>query len=141
MNEPYNLDSWDIETIQYVKENQKPTLTGIKTIWAERCALDVGYVQFQDIAVHLLRLCERLKLSNLGAYLVVDIALRLSPSKEWELGFNFLNNNTFFHNENDKYWARVTAVMASVFMNADMKDLPGYTPSENYRLTFSTKSS
>jgi hypothetical protein len=111
------LDEWDNKMIQLFKSNRVDSLEEIKQIWADRCALDIEYVQVRDIFEHLMTLAIDMNL------ITPDNMLRLiedaRPENQWKFGI-------IPHAGKNDYYINWLRVISSFLRHTEVKYLSGY---------------
>lgn len=112
------LDHWDYQVITYLKKSEKPSIKGLKEIWAKRVCMDVQHIHLSYIVEHFLVLVERLKLASLP-----DLVKRSSPTERWKFGHISEEGKDQYDSDFHIIWMNV---LAGVLYMAYVDDLPGY---------------
>jgi hypothetical protein len=112
------LDEWDVKMIQLFKSKHSDSLEEIKQIWADRCALDIEYVQVRDIFEHLMTLAIDMNLITPNRMLeLIDDA---RPENQWKFGI-------VPHAGKSDYYINWLRVISSLLRLTEVKLLAGYT--------------
>lgn len=110
------LDKYDLELIHYVKQENNPTLDGLKAIWAWRNCVDVRSIQTSFIVTHLLRVLKD-EICAGGILGTMDqLAEDLHPDNRWKFSL---------HAE-PGHWEDWLRVICSRLMLTEVVELPGY---------------
>lgn len=112
-----NLNDWDYKLIHLCK-SRAPKIEDFKSFWAERCALNIDYVNVVDICDNLIEIVDECGVKNdRYSCSLFEIIKNLSPGDQWKYGLKRDKNN---------YWENVLAVMVSKIQNLEIKYIPGY---------------
>lgn len=105
------LDKWDVALIQYLKKEQRPTIDGLKAIWAERGSLAIEDVRTTFIVTRMIKIVTELNLASLEVVFEAT-----NPHEQWK---HLLAGP----NDHVSNWLRV---LASVLIGTEVSKLSGY---------------
>lgn len=116
-----NLDKWDCEMILCLKQS-KYVVNDIKTIWARRCGLEIGYVKLENVNSHLLDIVFELKdVIFRNSYDFTEFVMNLNPDKDNWLD-SIIPNRIKETDFNIILFKRIDSLLSLT----DTKDLPGF---------------
>lgn len=113
------LDEWDNKLIQLFKSNHCESVEEIKQIWADRCDLDIEYVNTKDIFEHLMTVAIELDLITPAHML--NLVEDARPENQWKFGI-------LPHAGKDDYYINWLRVISSFLRLTEVKYLTGYVP-------------
>lgn len=111
------LDEWDIKLIQLFKSKHSESLEEIYQIWADRCGMDIEYVNARVVFEHLMGLAIDLNL--ITPIWMLDMIHDAQPENQWKFG-------VVPHAGKQDYYINWLRVISSFFRLTEVKNLPGY---------------